>query len=71
LVVDEAEHGADRVLVQVEVRDRERVPPERERVLLELPRVPLELERHEVGAEAQHLQRWARRTKPVRKVKRM
>ena len=77
MVVDEAEHGADLVLVRVEVRDRE---------VLERAGVTLELLRHEVRdrervlqvpepvrAEAQVLdpQRWARRTKPVRKVKRM
>jgi hypothetical protein len=71
LVVDEAEHGADLVPVRVEVRDQERVLE-----VLERARVALELRRHEVevlepvGAEA-HLRRWARRTKPVRKVKRM
>jgi hypothetical protein len=94
LAVDEAERGADRVLVPVEVRDQEpvldperardqelprvpqelpRVPQELPRVPQELLRVPQELLRHGVGAEAQvlDLQRWARRTRPVRKVKRM
>ena len=80
LVVDEVEHGADLVLARVEVRHRERVLE-----VLERARVTLELVRHEVRDrvlvrdevlvraedEARDPQRWARRTKPVRKVKRM